>query len=161
MRNYELGTKGDLWGGRVSFDTSVYYMKWKDVQQTLRFHLAYSVGGSVYTNATVNGQSASGPGMDLSVTTQPVAGLTVGINGSWNQLEMDSTVFSGGVPLFNKGDRLNTSPETTAGASAAYSFPLGARALRGQLAASANYTSHQTFRTGPPTQLGRRGRPDG
>jgi len=37
-------------------------------------------------------------------------------------------VFSGGVPLFNKGDRLNTSPETTAGASAAYSFPLGARA---------------------------------
>jgi len=74
-----------------------------------------------------------------------MTGLTSGINASWNLLEMDSAVYSRGVPLFSKGDRLNMSPETGAGASAPYTFPLRTSGLSGELAASANYTSAQSF----------------
>jgi len=154
LHNYELGTKESFWNGRGSFDASVYYMKWNGVQQTLEVPFALAGGGYGFTNATVNGTSASGPGTDLSIMVEPLDGLTFGVNASWNKLEMDSTVYSGGSALFNKGDRLNTSPETTAGGSAAYQFPLASTELRGRVFASVNYTSAQTFRTGPPTLLG-------
>jgi len=60
---------------------------------------------------------------------------------------MDAGVFSRGVLLFQKGDRLNKSPEYTAGASADYAFPIGGNGFRGQVSASANYTSKMTVRT--------------
>ena len=150
--NYESGAKGSLWGGRVNFDAAVYYMDWTHVQQTIEVPFQ-----NVETSVVVNGQSASGEGIDLAVTVQPLTGLTLGITASWNNLEMDSAVYSGGVLLFNKGDRLNYSPETTAGASAAYAFPLGALGLSARLSASANYTSAQSFRAnpgGPVTLIG-------
>src|SRR5262249_19324479 len=31
---YEVGTKGDLFGHRVSFDAAVYYINWRDIQQS-------------------------------------------------------------------------------------------------------------------------------
>jgi hypothetical protein len=50
-------------------------------------------------------------------------------------------VISAGKVLFSKGQRLNFSPEITAGGSAAYLFPLGTSGYQGRLTASANYTS--------------------
>jgi outer membrane receptor protein involved in Fe transport len=144
LHNYESGAKGGLWSGRVNFDLAVYYMDWKHVQQLLNVPF-----GNIYTTAVVNGQSASGEGVDIAVTTQPMQGLTLGVNGSWNNLEMDSAVYSGGAVLFHKGDRLTMSPETTAGASAAYAFALGGSGLTGRLSASVNYTSAQSYRANP------------
>jgi outer membrane receptor protein involved in Fe transport len=156
LDNYELGAKGALWGGLVAFDTAVYYMDWKNVQQSL--DVPYQ---SVYTGAVVNGQSASGPGVDLSLTTQPVTGLTLGIAGSWNRLEMDKTVYSSGVVFFPQGGRLNNSPETTVSGTGAYAFPLGSTGLTGRLAASAAYTSAQLYRVNPggPTVFQGTGQP--
>ncbi len=150
LYNYESGTKGTMLGGRVSFDAAVYYMKWKDVQQSIEVPFE-----NVYTDAVVNGESASGEGIDLSIAAQPFDGLTIAANASWNNLEMDSSVFSSGVLLFHKGDRLNLSPATTAGTSAAYVIGLGVANLKMRFSASVNYTSAQTFRVNPggPTIL--------
>ena len=59
---------------------------------------------------------------------------------------MDTPVLSGGVVLFRKGDRPNFSPETTAGLSADYQFGLGHNGYSGDLAASLNYVSQQSYR---------------
>jgi hypothetical protein len=62
----------------------------------------------------------------------------------WNDLTMDTAVISGNTTLFEKGDRLNYSPEYTAGAFADYRFPLGGTAFEGELSVSASYSSEQT-----------------
>ena len=145
LYNYEAGTKGNLWGGGANYDVAVYYMDWKHPQQLLNVPF-----GDIYTTAVVNGESASGEGIDIDLTSQPLfGGLTLGFNASWNNLEMDSNVYTNGVLLFHKGDRLSMSPETTGGASAVYAFALGTRGLTGKLAANVNYTSAQTYLANP------------
>ena len=107
LTNYELGIKGDVLAGRLSYDAALYYMDWQDVQQVL----TVDVDGAPVT-AVVNGESASGLGFDFGLTSEPVAGLELGLSFSWNNLEMDSTVrsFPAGAPpdgviLFDKGER--------------------------------------------------------
>jgi iron complex outermembrane receptor protein len=141
LTNYEIGGKGNLFDNRLTFDAAVYYMKWKDIQQTLGIPVP---GSTAYIVASVNGQSASGVGVDFAVTVRPLRGLQLGINFSWNGLAEDSTVLSGGELLFPSGSRIDDSPAITAGAFASYDFPFGGTGWAGQLAASARYTSLQT-----------------
>lgn len=137
LTNYEIGSKGNLWDQRLSYDASAYYIHWKGVQQ----EIGIAGGNGTVTGVTVNGQSASGPGVDFSLSTELLPDLDFGVNFSWNGLEFDDPVYSAGALLFAKGARLGSSPEYTAGSSAKYSFPLGSSGVRGQLSASANYTS--------------------
>jgi iron complex outermembrane receptor protein len=141
LHNYEVGLKADVLDRRLSLDTAVYYIDWRDVQQALL--VPYQ---GVQINALVNGNSASGVGADFSVTARPVGGLELGLNFSWNDLTFDSDVLSGGAVLFRKGERLNFSSKYTGGAFAEYSFPMGGRGIRGVFSASANYVSKQSNR---------------
>ncbi len=135
LKNYEVGTKGTLWQGRITFDTSVYYMDWQNVQQLLTVPVP---GIPNFNNAEIiNGQSASGVGIDFATTVRVTDALTVGLNFSWNNLSEDAPVVAypngapGGVVVFAKGDRLNLSPEETAGATADYQFPIGSSGVQG------------------------------
>jgi iron complex outermembrane receptor protein len=139
LHNYEIGTKGGT--SRLGFEAAVYYMDWKDVQQSLTV-----VYHGAPVSAIVNGESASGVGVDLGVTARPLPGLEVGANVSWNDLTMDADILSAGAVLFAKGDRPNFSPEYTAALFADYAFPLGGSGFKGRLSASGNYSSEQTFR---------------
>jgi outer membrane receptor protein involved in Fe transport len=141
LTNYEIGGKGNLFDNRLTFDMAVYYMKWNDIQQTLGIPVP---GTTAFIVANVNGESASGAGVDFAVTARPVQGLMLGINFSWNGLHEDSTVLSGGDLLFPSGSRIDDSPAYTAGAIAQYDFPLGTNGWTGELEASARYTSEQT-----------------
>lgn len=136
LTNYEIGMKGNVWDRRIAFETALYYIDWQDVQQ----QLSVPFGNSVVA-APINGNSASGIGVDFSVTAQPVDGLVLGLNFSWNDLAEDSPVFSSNQLFFDEGERLANSPEYTAGASVDYVFPLGAGGFKGRLSASANYVS--------------------
>jgi len=151
LYNYEVGAKTDLWDHRVTLDTSAYYVKWKGVQQPLN---VYEPNG-VQLNAILNGPSASGPGVDLAVTIQPISHLRFGITSSWNKLAADDAVVSGGSVIIPKGGPLADSSRYTGSAFANVDFPLGAST--GLLAFSANYTSRQASYTitpnGTPTYL--------
>ncbi len=140
LHNYEIGGKGVLWDNRFSFDAAIYYMKWDNLQQTLGIAVA---GSTAYVVAPVNGNSASGLGVDFAATLRPIQGLSLGINFSWNGLTEDTAVISSGSLLFAKGARIDDSPAYTAGATAAYDFPL-VDGWAGQVAALARYTSLQT-----------------
>ena len=141
LTNYEIGAKGNLFDNRLTFDSAVYYMKWDDIQQNLGIFIPGS-GATIIAN--VNGQSASGMGVDFSVTARPVQGLQLGVNFSWNGLSEDSTVLSSGQLLFPSGSRIDDSPAYTAGALASYDFPFGSTGWSGEVAATARYTSLQT-----------------
>ncbi len=145
LNNYEIGSKGALWDGRLSFDAALYYVKWNDVQQSLTVLYQGSTFG-----AFVNAGSASGAGAEFAVTARLAEGLDVSVNSSWNDLKFDSNVASADGLLFVKGQRLNRSPEYTAGTSIRYSFALGSGGYTGNLAASGNYTSQMSA----PPQIG-------
>jgi outer membrane receptor protein involved in Fe transport len=141
LYNYEMGSKGALFNGGLAYDLSVYYMDWKDIQQSLTIPGLNGVPTSVLTNRG----NASGEGADLSVTVTPIPHLKLTGQISANNLAMDANVISGGVVLFSKGDRPDFSPAVTAGLSGAYDFGLGSTGFRGRLSASASYTSKQSY----------------
>jgi len=152
LTNYELGTKGELLQGRISIDAALYYIDWQDVQQSLTVNFIGEGGVITPTTANVNGESASGVGFDFGLSARPIDELELGLTLSWNDLTMDGQVFSSssaGVPvlLFDKGERLNVSPEYTVGTWAEYAFPLGSGRFNGRLSGSANYTSAMDLRT--------------
>jgi outer membrane receptor protein involved in Fe transport len=136
LKNYEIGAKGNLLNGALSYDAAVYYMDWDDVQ----LPLVVLVDG-VNRAAAVNGPSASGMGADLALSALFADRLTVAISGSWNELSVDQNVSSGGVLLFEKGDRLNNSTEYTIGASLDYSMPIGSRGLEAGFSMSGTVTA--------------------
>jgi len=141
LHNFEIGAKGSLLDNRLIFDAAVYYMKWDEIQQTLGITIP---GTTAYIVASVNGQAASGAGVDLAVTAHPITGLSLGVNFSWNGLSEDSAVLSGGQLLFPSGSRIDTSPAYTAGAIAQYSFPFSSTGWTGQVETILRYTSEQT-----------------
>jgi iron complex outermembrane recepter protein len=146
LRNYELGAKGRLLGGRLAFDTAVYYMDWEDVQQLLLINV-----GGIFRSVGANGSSASGVGFEFAVTTMPVEGLELGANLGWNDLTVDGDVISAGVVFLRDGDRLVTSPELTVGASVDYGFSIGT-GFEGRMSISGNYISEMSNRSIAGTQ---------
>jgi outer membrane receptor protein involved in Fe transport len=141
LHNYEIGGKGNLFDDLLTFDTAVYYMKWNGIQENLGIPIPGSTARIV---ANVNGESASGMGVDFAVTAHPIKRLSLGLTFSWNGLTEDGSVFSSGQLLFPKGARIDSSPAYTGGANFGYDFPLGGSGWTGEFEASARYTSFQT-----------------
>ena len=166
LNNYEIGAKGNLFDGLLSFDAAVYYIKWNDIQQA--GSVTYGPPGQqAYISATINGVSASGFGSDLSLTLHPAPGLDIGGSFSINDLTQDAPVTQfisdpnnpNGPPLtavlYPKGSRLGFSPKISASAFASYAFPLSS-SLDGKLNVSFNYRSKQIITVlpnGPQTGL--------
>jgi len=140
--NYELGAKGNLLDGRLSFDASVYHMVWNDIQLLVDVPI-----NNLPYPGVVNGARAVGNGVDLSLVAHLADHFTVSPYVSWNNLAIRGNVNSGGEILYHDGDRPSGSPETTAGLATEYSFPIGSRGTVGRFSASGNYTSPQSFRT--------------
>jgi len=146
LYNYEVGAKADL-GSKIYIEGAVYYMDWRDVQQTTEIFSPAGVG----LVASVNGPAATGVGVDFNITVKPVEGLSSGISLSWNNLSLTGDIPiqespTSGYILFHKGDRLNYSPEKTGSVFAKYTFDVGASGLRGSIDASGNYSSKQMNR---------------
>jgi iron complex outermembrane receptor protein len=138
LTNYEIGVKGSLWNQAVSYDAAVFYIDWRDIQQSLSILLP---GGFGYATVLTNGQSAGGAGAEFSLSLRPIDGLALTADFGWNNLHFEHTVYSGGSVLFPEGSRPNFSPEYTGGLSAKYSFALGAGGVQGAISVSGNYIS--------------------
>ena len=132
LYNYEVGAKGRVWGGLVTYDASVYYIKWKDVQQNGELQLC--TGTPVVCaplGGTVNGVSASGVGYDLGLALHPLSGLVLGFDVSQNNLTNDENVYPNGVGIgpnngavYLAGDRTPFSAKTTADAYVSFRWAL-------------------------------------
>ena len=94
--NYELGAKGELAGGRLSYDLSVFNITWKDIQIV-----------QVLDVFTYNGNAgkARSRGVELSLEARPVDGLS--LKAWWSYVDatlreefVDANFFA------QKGDRL-------------------------------------------------------
>jgi len=114
-QNYEIGTKGDVLERLLSFDTSVYYIKWQDVQIGL-----IQNGISFKTNAA----QAKSQGVDLSVELRPAEGLTISAWGAWNLAALTQALPPESPLRAADGDRLPFSARFSGNLSMEQQFPL-------------------------------------
>ncbi|HWU25320.1 MAG TPA: TonB-dependent receptor [Rhizomicrobium sp.] len=150
LTTYEAGSKGTAFDNQIQYEFAVYHMLWQDMQESIDVPCC----GGIYTKAGINGK-ASGNGVDVSLNTEPLDGLKLGVAASWNNVTLDVPIV---VPpmttIIPAGTRPNYSPELTGSLTASYDFPLGFGNLNGQISGSANYTSKQHDRQFAITTLG-------
>jgi outer membrane receptor protein involved in Fe transport len=102
--SYELGAKDSLFGGRLSLDSSVYALKWKSIQQSVRLP---SCGFSYVDNLG----SATGIGGDLAARFKVTQDFLAGFSAGYVSLTYDRTILEGAdAVLVNKGDVIGGPP---------------------------------------------------
>jgi len=144
LYNYEVGAKGNVFDGRVTYDLAVYYMDWQDTVQRLFINLGTPTA-PIYFAQAINAESADGLGVDFGATVEIIDGLEFSATMSWNDLTFSDDVFSRGVLVYAKGDRLDESPELTAGGRLSYAFDI-ARDYTGTFAGGVDYHSKMVSR---------------
>ena len=105
--SYELGSKNSYLNRSLQIDSSVFYVDWKNIQQ------------SVYLpdcgdNFAANLGSATSKGGDTSIRYKPVASLLLTLDVAYTNARYSQTVIAGtngtGSPIVTKGDFLTTTP---------------------------------------------------
>ena len=130
-QNYEIGIKGDIASGVLSFDASVFYIDWKDVQIALRDPVQ-----NVTYNA--NAGSAKSQGVELALELRPLSGLTISASGAWNEAELTKNFPATAVGAVGRpGDPLPYGSRFTGSLSVDEEFPL-ADSIEGFVGASLN-----------------------
>src|SRR5580700_1184269 len=119
-QDYEIGAKAEFLDHTLSVDGSVYYIDWKNIQ----LPLIYPVNGSTYVG---NAAGAKSQGMELSVQSRPVSGLTIAAWVTWIDAVLTQSVPGAGIAgeIYGfEGDRLPNTPRFSGNLSLDYNFPL-------------------------------------
>jgi iron complex outermembrane recepter protein len=80
--NYEVGTKGEFLDRRISVDTSLYYIDWRNIQLGLT-----APNGFGYTG---NGGNAKSRGLELSTEVRPFQGTEISAWADWARANITS-----------------------------------------------------------------------
>jgi outer membrane receptor protein involved in Fe transport len=144
-RNYELGTKGSAFDHRLSFDASVYYIDWSQIQLSL-------INPNNGQNYFSNGSRAKSQGLELSAQATPLNGLHLGGWVSLNDAVLTRDFPPGNLVSGASGDRLPYTSRFSASTSADYEVPLGA--FTAIFGATASYVGPRVgaFQTAPQRQ---------
>jgi len=129
-RNYELGLKSDVLDHTLSFDLSLYYINWKNIQISL-----VGPGGAGYF---ANGSEAKSAGVELSMEARPMTGTHLA---AW--LAYDDAVLTQNLPTSSavfglSGDRLPNSSRFSGNVSLSQDFSL-TDALAAHVGGSVSY----------------------
>jgi iron complex outermembrane recepter protein len=135
-QNYEIGIKGSLFDRALSFDASLYYIDWEDIQINL---FAVQAAAGYIENA---GRARS-RGVELSVDLEPAQGLTIAAWVAWN----DATLTESFPPTSitargTAGDRLPYSPRFSGNFAIDQTFSLTGR-LTGAVGGAVSYVGER------------------
>jgi outer membrane receptor protein involved in Fe transport len=101
---YELGGKNTLFGGRVQVDSSIYEIKWHNIQQNIEYtNCSFSFVGNL--------GEATGYGADLETRFKITNDLLAGFNAGYTNIEYDQTIVEGvGAVVAKQGDKIGGPP---------------------------------------------------
>jgi iron complex outermembrane recepter protein len=119
--NYEIGVKGDTWRHTLSFDASLYYIDWKSIQLS---------GMQDEFSFYFNGSRAKSQGLELSVESKPLSGLTIDAWVAFNDAKLTESFPAASVAAGvygASGDRLPYGSRFSGNLSLEQDFPLAAR----------------------------------
>lgn len=123
--NYEIGYKAELFDNTLRINAAAFYMDWTDLQASFQESGTDENGDFFIFGGVDNADSAESYGVELSVTSAPVAGLIMNLNVGWLQAEYEEfTTLIDGENRVLDGLTIPNSPEWTISADAEYSFQL-------------------------------------
>jgi len=134
-QNFEIGAKGTAFDRMLSFDASVYYIRWEKVQLT-------SLISPRSLNYKDNGNNAKSQGVDLAVELRPIQGMTISAAGAWNVAELTEDFPANSSIRGLEGDRLPFSSRFSGSVSIDQEFPIGS-AMRGFVGVSESYVGNR------------------
>jgi iron complex outermembrane recepter protein len=117
--NYEIGVKGNVLDQLLSFDASLYYITWKDIQLTF-------VDPTTFAGYFVNASRARSQGIELSTQARPAHGLTIAAWVTWNDATLTRALPMGGdgSPVGAPGSRLPNTSRFSGNLSIQQDFPV-------------------------------------
>jgi outer membrane receptor protein involved in Fe transport len=130
-KNYEIGVKNELLDHTLSIDASLYYIDWNNIQLSL----VNPQNGLGYNG---NGSRAKSEGLELSVESKPLIGLTVGAWVAWGEAKLTQAFPSTSTAYGAVGDRLPYSSRFSGNVSLRQDFPLTNR-VTGFVGGSVSY----------------------
>jgi outer membrane receptor protein involved in Fe transport len=135
--NYEIGFKGDVLDHILSFDASVYYIDWKDIQILV-------VDPTTRAGIFVNGSKAKSQGVELSVDAHPLSGLTLAawVASSDAELTQNLPIGLAGTAVGSAGEQLPVSSRFSGNISLRQEFPLFAE-VTGFVGGSVSYVGER------------------
>lgn len=132
--SYEIGVKGDIPQHRLSFDIAAYRFDYSNLQALVDF------AGSLVTR---NAGTATGKGIEGSMTLRPANGVSVSAGAAWQDISYGQFIAGPGQDF--TGNRLVRSPEFTANLIADVDTPVSGT-LRLLARGEFSYQSSQFFR---------------
>ena len=118
VTNYEIGLKGRWLNGDLTANIAGYYIDWKNIQVQ-----ANRVSDAIQFATNIGG--AESYGVEFEVVARPVQGLSLSVNGSYNQAKVtDLTPSEAAISGAEVGTRL-ASPHFQGSATMRYDFPIG------------------------------------
>jgi iron complex outermembrane recepter protein len=131
--NYEIGVKGDVLDHVLSFDASLYYIDWKNIQLEV-----VEPTGSFESN----GSGAKSQGLELSVESRPLQSLTIGAWVAFSDAVLTQNLPSNSANYGLSGNRLPNSSRFTGNLSLEEDFPLPS-GIAGFFGGSLSYVGNQ------------------
>ncbi len=124
-QNYEIGVKGNLLDRILSFDASLYYIKWEDIQIQLTDRDINPLTNQPYNfGYYTNGSAAKSAGVELSVEARPLTGLTIAAWGTYDDAVLTES-FPANSPAYGpEGARLPFGTRLSGNLSADQAFPV-------------------------------------
>ncbi len=146
-QNYEIGAKGDVLEHRLSFDASLYYINWKDLQLNLldkNNDLTYGT----------NGSGAKSEGVEVSLVARPLKGLKIASWVAWDDAVLTQNFPTNSTLYGAAGDRLPFSSRFSGNLSVDQDFHIVGSAS-GFVGAAASYVGDRigTFLASPQRQI--------
>jgi iron complex outermembrane recepter protein len=115
--SYELGAKGTLFDGVFTFDASVYYIDWKNIQIQLD-------NVATFSSYIANAGGARSDGAEVSLGVHPAKGLTLAATMAWNAAELTGDLPMDSDAIGVRHDRLPYSSKFSGTLSADQEIPL-------------------------------------
>jgi len=102
--SYEVGGKNTLFGGLLQLDSSVYEIKWKNIQQNIEYtNCSFSFVGNL--------GAATGYGGDLSARFKITKDILAGFSAGYTDITYDQTIIEGvGAIVAKQGDKIGGPP---------------------------------------------------
>jgi iron complex outermembrane receptor protein len=145
-RNYEIGFKADALAHTLSFDASIYYIDWKDIQ----LFLTDPTTGTAFNS---NGSRAKSQGVELSLESRPLSGLTITAWIALNDAELTAAIPPSPSVEGSAGDRLPYSSRFSSNLSVERDFSITGSVM-GFAGGAVSYIGSRegVFTAAPPRQ---------
>ena len=136
VQSYEAGAKNKLFGGHLSVASSVFYVKWNNIQ-------ASNYVPTCGLNFTTNSGTATSKGFDLQARIMVDSHLSLEASTGYTsaRFDRDAAVPGTGFIVAARGDAIDVAP-WTATFAAQYDFRIGDR--KGFLRTDGQFASHRT-----------------